>query len=80
MGNYHDIVSAKDFRRLACSECGEDLDVRSHFLKVKIINVDKYGNERRGIEIHIRCINSNCDASKYQHNPDYFKPVFVGAI
>mgnify|MGYP003149479874 CR=1 FL=1 len=68
------------FRKLSCSECGKDLDVRSYFLPVRIVNIDKFGNENRGMEIHVRCINSDCDKSDYNKNPDYFKPVFVGAI
>ena len=44
------------FRKLSCSECGKNLDVRSYFLPVRIVNIDKFGNENRGMEIHVRCL------------------------
>ncbi len=77
---YCTTMDSDAFRKLSCSKCGEGLDVRSYFLPVRIVNIDRFGNERRGMEIHIRCNNDNCDKSDYKKNPDYFKPVFVGAI
>ena len=65
------------FRKLKCSECDKDLDVKSYFLPVRI---QSQYNEYRGMEIHVRCINSDCKKSNHNENPDYFKPIFVGAI
>ena len=80
----HEIVSADRFRALTCRRCDHKLDVRSYFLPIKMVNVDKYGNELDfgscGMEIHVRCTNSNCDESNHEKNPDYFTPIFVGAI
>ena len=77
---YHQSVSADRFRTLKCRRCDYDLDVRSHFMRLKIENVDRYGNQRCGMEIHVRCTNSNCEESDHEKNPDYFTPIFVGAI
>ena len=76
-----------DFRSLTCKRCDKNLDVRSHFLPItknRVHRIMENGKpwivESSGIEIHVRCINSDCDESNHEKNPDYFTPIFVGAI
>jgi hypothetical protein len=76
MDNYP-TVKDSNLRKLTCNECGEDLDLRSHFIKVK---KNEHYTPIGGIEIHVRCLNNNCDKSNHEKNKDYFTPVFVGAI
>ena len=76
--NKCETVNSDKFRKLICKRCDKDLDVRSYFIPIQTIG--RFNNENRGIEIHIRCINSDCSEANHKKNKDYFKPIFVGAI
>jgi len=76
-----------EFRILSCEKCDKKLDVRSYFhpmQKNRVHSINSTGKpwvrESFGMEVHVRCINDNCEKSDDKKNPDYYKPVFVGAI